>query len=46
VAPSETLWVQYNNTSGDLPGLNHVVACRKVQNAAANMVSRYRSLPK
>jgi hypothetical protein len=46
VAPDETLWVQYSNTSGDLPGLNHVVACRKVQNAAANMVSRYRSLPK
>jgi Protein of unknown function (DUF3558) len=46
VAPDETLWAQYINTSGDLPGLNHTVACRKAQNAAADMVSRYRSLPK
>jgi hypothetical protein len=46
VAPDETLWAQYTNTSNNLPGLNHTVACRKAQNAAANMVSRYRSLPK
>jgi hypothetical protein len=45
ISPNETLWAQYTNTSGDLPGLNHRVACSKAQSAAADMLSTYRSLP-
>jgi hypothetical protein len=42
ISPYLTLWAQYINTSGDLPGLNHRVACTKAQSAAADMLSTYR----
>jgi len=45
VTPNDTLWVQYGNTSGSLPGLNHQVACRKAQAAAADMANTIRRVP-
>jgi len=44
VAPNVTLWAQYSNSSGDLPGLNHRVACRKAQLAAVSMSSTFQSI--
>jgi hypothetical protein len=44
ISQDETLWAEYTNTSGDLPGLNHRVACTKAQSAAVDMLSTYRSL--
>jgi hypothetical protein len=46
VTPSVTLWSQYSNSSGDLPGLNHRVACRKAQLAAVNMISTFTTIPR
>lgn len=46
VAPNVTLWAQYSNSSGDLPGLNHRVACRKAQLAAVSMISTYSTIPR
>jgi hypothetical protein len=40
-----TLWAQYGNPSGDVPGMTHEIACSKAQGAAADMVSTYPSLP-
>jgi hypothetical protein len=46
VASNVTLWAQYSNSSGDLPGLNHRVACRKAQLAAVSMSSTFQSIPR
>jgi hypothetical protein len=42
ISPDLTLWAQYINTSGDLPGLNHRVACTNAQSAAVDMLNTYR----
>lgn len=42
VAQDRQLWVQYVNGKG-APGMNHQVACRKAQAAAADMAVTYRS---
>jgi len=46
LTPSVTLWAQYSNSSADLPGLNHRVACRKAQLAAVSMISTYTTIPR
>lgn len=43
VEQNRQLWVQYTK-SGNVQGMNHQVACRKAQAAAADMAVTYRSL--
>jgi hypothetical protein len=38
------LWAEYNNTSGNQPGITHSVACSKAQAGAAAMISSYHAL--
>lgn len=45
VTPDQHLWVQFSNANGDVPGMNHQIACRKAQAAASAMASTFRSLP-
>ncbi len=43
VEQNRQLWVQYTK-GGNVQGMNHQVACRKAQAAAADMAVTYRSL--
>jgi Protein of unknown function (DUF3558) len=44
VAPGQALDVQYINSNGDYPGINHQVACRLASKAAELMVANLRNL--
>ena len=46
VAPEQSLQVQYLNPDGDLPGMNHQLACQLARQAAELMVTNLSNRPR
>ncbi|WP_028938364.1 DUF3558 family protein [Pseudonocardia spinosispora] len=46
LSPSRSLVVGYGNIPGDVPGINHQLACQQAQAAATAMTATYRAAPR
>jgi hypothetical protein len=44
LSPKQTLWAQFADTKGALPGMSHQVACQKAQAVTNSMTSTFVSL--